>query len=89
MSAFERISIGDTSGMISTADYVKWSREIINTCPDNFGLCVKEDDSGAIEILTSGIYEIHFVFFVPHEVAKPSAQLRINGKPVLSTIDSQ
>lgn len=75
--------------MNGNVDYVKWSKEVINTCPDNFELSKFEDDAGAIQIKTSGIYEVLFVFFVAHETAKPSAQLRINGKPVLSTIDTQ
>ena len=88
MSAFERVSLSDGSGINGNVDYVKWSKEVINTCPDNFELSKFEDDSGAVLIKTSGIYEVIFVFFVAHENTKPSAQLRINGKPVLSTIDT-
>jgi hypothetical protein len=61
MSAFERVSIQDAP----VADLVKWSKEVINTCPDNFELSKFDDDSGAIFIYTSGIYELLFTFFVP------------------------
>ena len=88
MSAFERVSMSDGIGINGTVDYVKWSREIINTCPDNFELSQYEDDCGAITVHTSGIYEILFTFFVPPESHKPSVQLRLNNKPVLSTIDT-
>jgi hypothetical protein len=88
MSAFEKVTLNDGVGSGGMVDYVKWSKEVINTCPDNFELSKIEDDSSAITIKTSGIYEILFVFFVPHESAKPSAQLRVNGKPTLSAIDN-
>jgi hypothetical protein len=88
MSAFERVQAQDGSGIGGNVDYVKWSKEVINTCPDNFELSKYEDDCGAIDVKTSGIYEILFTFFVPHEGTKPSIQLRINNKPVLSTIDT-
>jgi len=68
-SAFERV--GEGSGL--QVDYVKWSKEVINTCPDNFELSKFEDDAGAILVKTSGIYEIVFVFFVHSESQKPSA----------------
>ncbi len=84
MSAFERVQDGNTVAN----EYVKWQREIINTCPDNFELSKYEDDSSAIVVHTSGIYEILFTFFVMPDLHKPSVQLRINNKPVLSTLDT-
>ena len=84
MSAFERVS--DSSS--TNSEQVKWQREIINTCPDNFELSRYEDDSGAIVIQSPGIYEVLFTFFVFHDSQKPSIQLKLNGKPVLSTIDA-
>lgn len=88
MSAFERVQATDGTGQNGYVDFVKWQREIINTCPDNFELSKYDDDSSALIVHTNGIYEILFTFFVPPESHKPSVQLRINGKPVLSTIDT-
>eukprot|EP00347_Sterkiella_histriomuscorum_P018573 403345000 len=88
MSAFERVQASDGSGQNGYVDFVKWQREIINTCPDNFELSKYEDDSSAIVIHSNGIYEILFTFFVAAESHKPSVQLRVNNKPVLSTIDT-
>lgn len=59
-------------GGSGSVDYVKWQREIINTCPDNFELSKHEDDSSALLVHTSGIYEILFTFFVAPESHKPS-----------------
>jgi hypothetical protein len=50
---------------------------------------LEEDDGGALLIYTTGVYEIAFTFFVPPDINKPTVQLRLNGKPVLSTLDSQ
>lgn len=65
MSAFERVGANDGTNSGGSTDFVKWSKEVINTCPDNFELSKFEDDSSAIEIKTPGIYEIVFTFFVP------------------------
>ena len=70
------------------AEHVKWSREAMNTSPDNLQLSKFDDDSGAIFIRSAGVYEVTFVFFIPQEVSKPSVQVSINSRPVLSTIDS-
>lgn len=70
MSAFERVVQHD--GTNGPVEYVKWSREVINTCPENFEMSRYDDDNGAIIILTTGIYEISFNFFVPPESHKPS-----------------
>jgi len=67
---------------------VKWSKEVINTCPDTLELGYSDDDSGAVLLKKGGVYEIVFAFFVPENSSKPSVQLKLNGKPVLSTIDS-
>lgn len=72
MSAFERVQATDGSGQNGYVDFVKWQREIINTCPDNFELSKFEDDSSAILIHSNGIYEILFTFFVAPESHKPS-----------------
>lgn len=72
MSAFERVSISDGTGIGGNSDYVKWSKEVINTCPDNFELQKLDEDSASILIRTAGIYEIVFSFFIPHEGTKPS-----------------
>jgi hypothetical protein len=64
MSAFERVGVSDGTGTNGQADYVKWSREIINTSPDNFELSKFEDDSGALIVHANGIYEVLFTFFV-------------------------
>jgi hypothetical protein len=64
MSAFERVQASDGTSSNGSVDYVKWSREIINTSPDNFELSKYDDDSGAIVIHTNGIYEVLFTFFV-------------------------
>jgi hypothetical protein len=72
MSAFERVSLNDGNGTGGSADYVKWSKEVINTCPDNFELMKFEDDSSSILVRTAGIYEVIFSFFIPHEGSKPS-----------------
>ena len=69
-------------------EYIKWSREIINTCPDLFGLSIEEDDCGALVFYTTGVYRVSFTFFVPPDIHKPTVQLRLNGKPVLSTLDT-
>ena len=74
---------------MTVQEYIKWSREIINTSPELFGLSSEEDDSGALIIYTTGVYELTFTFFVPPDIHKPTVQLRLNGKPVLSTLDSQ
>ena len=60
----------------------------MNTSPDNLQLSKHEDDSGAILIRQAGVYEITFVFFIPQDISKPSVQVSINQRPVLSTIDS-
>ena len=78
-----------SDGSNGPIDFVKWSKEVINTCPDNFEMLKFEDDSSSILVRTPGIYEVIFSFFIPNEGTKPSVQLRINNKPVLSTIDSQ
>jgi hypothetical protein len=70
-------------------DCIKWSRELINTSPEFFHLSLTEDDGGALIITNTGVYEVSFTFFVPPDIHKPTIQLRLNGKPVLSTIDSQ
>lgn len=67
MSAFERVSISDGTGIGGNTDYVKWTKEVINTCPDNFELCKYEEDSSSILVRTTGVYEILFSFFIPHE----------------------
>ena len=72
----------------SVNDCIKWSRELINTSPEFFHLSNEEDDCGALVITNSGVYEISFTFFVPPDIHKPTIQMRLNGKPVLSTIDS-
>ena len=72
MSAFERVQLSDGLGHNGQVDYVKWSREVINTCPDNFELSKYEDNCGALSIHTSGIYEILFTFFVNPDAHKPS-----------------
>lgn len=66
---------------------VKWSKEVINTSPENLQLSVFDDDSGAIEIKQQGIYEVTFVFFVPSEVTLPSVQIRLDNQPLISTVD--
>jgi hypothetical protein len=63
ISAFERDTV---------ADYIKWSKEVINTCPNNFELMKFEEDCSSILIRTSGIYEVVFTFFIPHEGKQPS-----------------
>jgi len=73
---------------LAVQEYIKWSRDIINTSPDLFGLSLEEDDGGAIVIYTTGVYEVSFTFFVPPDIHKPTVQLRLNGKPVLSTLDT-
>ena len=70
------------------AENVKWAREAMNTSPDNLQLSKHEDDSGAVFVRSAGVYEITFVFFIPQEISKPSVQVSINSRPVLSTIDS-
>lgn len=62
---------------------------MINTSPDNLQLSVFDDDSGAIAIKQSGIYEVTFVFFVPGEAGSPSVQIRLDNQPILSTIDQK
>ena len=52
-------------------------------------LSIFDDDSGAISVKQSGIYEVSFVFFVPGEVGSPSVQIRIENQPILSTIDQK
>lgn len=69
-------------------DYVKWSQEMVNTGMDNFSLSQEEDDCGAILLHVAGVYEVTFTFFVPPDIHRPSVQLRLNNKPVLSTIDT-
>jgi hypothetical protein len=61
------VSSSDGTGIGGCADYIKWTKEVINTCPDNFELSKFEDDSSSIFIRTSGVYEILFTFFIPHE----------------------
>jgi len=73
---------------LAIQEYIKWSREIINTCPDLFGLSIEEDDCGALVFYSTGVYRVSFTFFVPPDIHKPTVQLRLNGKPVLSTLDS-
>ena len=68
---------------------MKWSRELLNTNPDIFDLSIEDDDSSALIIRQAGVYEISFIFFVPPDIQKPAVQMRLNGKPVLSTIDTQ
>ena len=60
----------------------------MNTSPDNLQLSKLDDDSGAILIRQAGVYEITFVFFIPKDISKPSVQVCVNHRPVLSTIDS-
>lgn len=86
-SAFDRCSN-------ESADAIKWSKEVINTSPDNFELNTIQDDSGAIVIRQAGVYEVLFAFFLPSaffvdEKAenRPSIQMRLDGRPVLSTFD--
>ena len=83
-SAFDK-AIASLDYMV---EHIKWSREAMNTSPDNLQLSKYEDDAGAILIRQAGVYEITFVFFVPQEISKPSVQVSINSRPVLSTIDS-
>lgn len=71
----------------SLQDYVRWSSELVNTNPDHFEM--SEDDCGSLLVHNAGVYEISFTFFVPPDIHKPSVQLRLNNKPILSTIDSQ
>ena len=82
-SAFDR-----AANVFDTGDHIKWAREAMNTSPDNLQLSKHEDDSGAILIRQAGVYEITFVFFIPQDISKPSVQVCINQRPVLSTIDS-
>lgn len=81
-SAFER-----ATSLHEFVEHVKWAKEVINTCPDNFELDKLEDDGGAIYIKTAGIYEVNACFFLIDGEAKPSIQVKVNGKPMLSTID--
>lgn len=82
MSAFDRATkIGP--------EVLKWAKEVINTSPDNLQLSMFDDDSGAISVKQSGIYEVSFVFFIPCEVGSPSVQIRIDHQPILSTIDQK
>ena len=74
---------------IGVNDCIKWSRELINTSPEFFHLSKDEDEGGALIITNSGVYEISFTFFVPPDIHKPTIQMRLNSKPILSTIDSQ
>jgi len=60
----------------------------MNTSPDNLQLSKYDDDSGAVFVKQAGVYEIMFVFFIPQEISKPSVQVIINSRPVLSTIDT-
>ena len=86
---FDRPSFTSESSAHSSHEYVKWSRELVNTSPDLFELSLEEDDGGALTILLAGVYEISFTIFVPPDIHKPSVQLKVNSKPVLSTIDTQ
>lgn len=62
---------------------------MINTSPENLQLSVFDDDSGAINVKQSGIYEVTFVFFVPTDAGSPSVQIRLDNQPILSTIDQK
>lgn len=86
--------------MTDYSEAIKWSKEVINTSPDSFTLNSYSDDCGSITIKQPGIYEIVFAFFLPtiiqtdkdyNELAtqiRPSINLRLDGRPVLSTFDS-
>ena len=80
LSAFDRASR-------SGNEVIKWAKEVVNTSPGMLQLSVTDDDSGAIIIKQSGIYEVQFVFFIPLGSQSPSVQVRFDNQPVLSTID--
>jgi hypothetical protein len=89
---FDRGSFGLNelnSNLLTLQDFVKWSRELVNTNPESFELSREADDCGAIVVQGTGVYEIAFTFFVPPDIHKPTVQLRVSGKPILSTIDGQ
>jgi hypothetical protein len=88
--SFKRSAFDKANGSLDFMnEVVKWSREVVNTSPNNLQLSLYDDDSGSIYIRQSGVYEVTFVFFVPTDVTKPSVQIRVNSRPYLSTIDSK
>jgi len=78
---FDQGSFGPDKG--GSSEHVRWSREIINTDQDQYLM----DEDGVL-LSTAGLYEISFTFFVPPDHPRPSIQLRVNEKAVLSTVDA-
>ena len=52
----------------------------------------KQDDYGQIIIKEVGVYEVHFLSFVSpacDSVLKPCVQVRLDNRPVLTSIESK
>lgn len=70
------------SGQVNKGYMVPWEIQVINTMPENF---LWEKNDVFITIKNKGIYLISLAFFVRE---KPTIQVLINGKSVLSQVNS-
>jgi hypothetical protein len=66
------------SGEIGLGSAVPWEIQTTNTCPENF---IWEKGRTSVVTVAPGLYEVTLAFY---SEKKPTAQLVVNGEPMLS-----
>lgn len=70
------------SGELKGGNLVAWDKEVVNTLPENF---IYNQGEYTFKITKSGIYKIELGFYAKK---KPSIQIIINGKVIVSAVNS-